>query len=73
MFSPPFPKLGSHKLNFLYKSLKVLNFQSMIQYPTTGKNTESRIKLPEFSAYLCHYSAVVGKLFKLFESQFLQL
>ena len=73
MFPPPSLKLSSYKLDVAHKLLKVLHFQNMIQYFIMAKNKNSRVRLSEFKASLCHYDAIVAKLFHLFVPQFLQL
>lgn len=73
MFPPLSSKSGFHTLNFAHYLLKVLNVQDMIQYPIRAKNIDCRIRLPEFKAYLCHYSATIGKLLNLSASYFPQL
>lgn len=70
MFLTPSPVLDCHKLNFAYKLLKILNFQNLICYPIIAKKMVSRIRPPEFKAFLCHYSEVIGNQFHLFVSQF---
>lgn len=73
MFLLPSLKLGSYKLNFAHKLLLVINFQNIMCSPLMAMNMDSRIRLPEFKACLCHYNDTIGKLLYLFVSQFPQL